>query len=111
MLQHAIISQFSSYYFGTMYIDLYIYILYFPTGGHQPSSTYCAEIRNILEASSVKLQGSLARNAFWKLLFLNLEEASREKIILEASSVKFGGSLARNDHFRSFFYEIVGRLV
>ena len=77
----------------------------------------------ILEAFSVRIVGSIARNArfgssfceiwrkhrakrsFWKLFLCKLSEASRETLVLEACSVKFGGSLARNDHFGSFFCE------
>ena len=74
----------------------------------------------ILEASYVKIVGSLARNdhsgsflyqncwkrrkkrSFWKLLMSKLSEASHETIILEVSYVKIVGSLARNDHFGTF---------
>ena len=74
----------------------------------------------ILEASYVKIVGSLARNdhfgsflcqncwkprkkqSFWNLLMSKWSEASHETIILEASYVKIVGSLARNDHFGSF---------
>ena len=72
----------------------------------------------VLEAFSVKIVGSIVRNArfgsllceiskkprtkrsFWKLFLWKLSEASRETRVLEASSVKFRGSLARNDRFR-----------
>ena len=74
----------------------------------------------ILEASYVKIVGSLARNdhfgsflcqncwkprkkgSFWKLLMSKSSEASHETIILEASYVKIVGSLARNNHFGTF---------
>ena len=35
-----------------------------------------------------------AKRSFWKLVLLNLEEASHETIILEAFSVKIVGSIA-----------------
>ena len=72
----------------------------------------------VLEAFSVKIAGSIVRNArfgslfceiskkhrtkrsFWKLFLWKLSEASRETLVLEACSVKFRGSLARNDRFR-----------
>ena len=72
----------------------------------------------VLEAFSVKIAGSIVRNArfgslfceisrkprtkrsFWKLSLWKLSEASRETLVLEACSVKFRGSLARNDRFR-----------
>ena len=78
----------------------------------------------ILEAFSVRIVGSIARNArfgssfceiwrkhrakrsFWKLVLWNLEEASHETIILEAFSVKIVGSIARNARFGSLFCEI-----
>ena len=77
----------------------------------------------VLEAFSVKIVGSIARNArfaslcceiskkprtkrsFWKLVLWNFEEASHETIVLEACAVKFRGSFARNDRFGSFFCE------
>ena len=77
-----------------------------------------------LEAFSVKIVGSIARNArfaslcceiskkprtkrsFWKLVLWNFEEASHETIVLEACAVKFRRSLARNDLFGSLCCEI-----
>ena len=77
----------------------------------------------VLEAFSVKIVGSIARNArfaslccencrkhrakrsFWKLVLWNFEEASHETIVLEAFSVKIVGSIARNARFGSFFCE------
>ena len=74
----------------------------------------------LLEASSVKFGGSLARNdpfgsffcencrkhrakrSFWKLVLWNLGEASHEMLVLEACSLKSCGTLARNARFGSF---------
>ena len=78
----------------------------------------------LLEAFSVKIVGSIARNArfgslfceisrtprtkrsFWKLLLWNFEETSRETLVLEPSFVKF----RRNDHFGTFFCQNCRRL-
>ena len=64
----------------------------------------------ILEASYVKIVGSLARNArFGSFLCQNCRKPRAKRsfwkltLVLEACSVKFGDSLARNDHFGSFF--------
>ena len=46
------------------------------------------------------------KRSFWKLVLLNVEEASHETIVLEAFSVKIVGSLARNVRFGSLFCEI-----
>ena len=43
------------------------------------------------------------KRSFWKLVLLNLEEASHETIILEAFSVKIVGSIVRNARFGSLF--------
>ena len=78
----------------------------------------------LLEASSLKFRGSLARNvrfgsrlceiwrkprtkrSFWKLVLWNCEEVSRETFVLEARSEKFRGSLAWNARFGSLVWEI-----
>ena len=65
----------------------------------------------ILETFSVKIVGSIVRNARFGSLFSEnwrkprTKQASHETIFLAACSVKFRGSIARNDRFGSFFCE------